>query len=113
MLDNRRQSVSAQIKREMSLMVKEVLPEELGIVSITDIEITADFKESKVFVSVFESENEKKVLSILERKVNFFQRTLGRKLKLKFTPKIKFTLDKYEEKLERVDELLEEIKDGS
>lgn len=113
MLENRRQSVSAQIKREMSLMVKEVLPEELSIVSVTDIEITADFKEAKVFVSVFEPENEKKVLKILKSKVNFFQARLGRKLKLKFTPKIKFALDKYEEKLERVDELLEGIKDGS
>jgi ribosome-binding factor A len=113
MLPNRRQSVSAQIRREMSLMVKEVLSFELGIVSITDIDITPDFKEAKVFVSVFEKENEKKVLSILKTKAPTFQRTLGRKLKLKFTPKIKFTLDRYEEKLERVDELLEEIKDGS
>lgn len=113
MLSKRKLCVSALIKREMSLMVKEVLPEELGIVSITDIEITADFKEAKVFVSVFDPENEKKVLSILENKALLFQHTLGRKLKLKFTPKIKFTLDKYEEKLERVDKLLEEIKDGS
>lgn len=113
MLAKRQQSVSAQIKREMSLMVKEVLPEELGIVSITDISITADFKEAKVFVSVFEKENEKKVLSVLESKINFFQRALGRKLTLKFTPKIKFINDNYEEKLEKVDELLEEIKDGS
>jgi len=107
------EEVAALLKREISILMHETLAEEYGFVTLTDIDVTADFKDSKVFISVFDKEKKEKVLKKIEEVKPKYQRYLGRKLKMKFTPKLTFRIDQMQEKVDKVDKLLQEINDGS
>lgn len=113
MKTRRVEEVSALLKREISKYIYETLAEEYGMVTLTDIEVTADFKEAKAYISVYENENEEDVLKELEEAAPKYQHDLGKKLHMKFTPKITFVPDKMQEKIDKVDKLLQEIKDES
>ncbi len=114
MSTRRVQEVSALLKREISQLCHETLAENFGLVTLTDIKVTADFKEATVFISCFEKEKEEEVLAKLEEVKPEYQRVLGRKLRMKFTPKISFKIDNYTRELDKVEKLLKEIdKNGS
>ncbi|OGD57320.1 ribosome-binding factor A [Candidatus Berkelbacteria bacterium RBG_13_40_8] len=114
MTTRRVQGVSALLKREISMLMHEMLAEEFGLVTLTDIKVTADFKEATVYITVLDKEKEEQVLGRLEEETPEYQKTLGRKLRMKFTPKIRFEIDSCHEKLANVEKLLKEIdKNGS
>lgn len=109
----RQEKVSSQIKREISVLASKHLTEKYGIVTITDVEITADFKDAKVYVSVFDNKKENDVINELEAQAKDFQKILGRKLRMKFTPCLKFIIDRYQSKLDKVDKLFGKIENES
>jgi ribosome-binding factor A len=113
MSTRRVEEVAALLKREISMLMHETLAEEYGLVTLTDIKVTADFKESEVFISVFDKDKEVSVLDKLEEVKPKYQRILGKKLRMKFTPKINFKIDQMQEKVDKVDKLLWEIKNGA
>lgn len=101
--------MAALLKKELAPLIEENLDKNLGIVTLTDVELQPDFKEAKVYISCFEDLNEKKVLRSLEEKAKEFQHILGRRLRMKFTPKITFVIDSGLENVGKVEKLLEEI----
>lgn len=113
MSTRRVEEVSAQLKREVSMLINETLAEKYGLVTLTDLDVSPDFKNAKAYISVFDKENEDGVLKDLENEARNYQRILGRKLRMKFTPRITFTLDNMQENIDKVDGLLKEIDHGS
>ena len=113
MKTHRKEEMAALLQREISQLILKTLPEDMGIITVTDVLVTADFKLAKIHISVLNSEKEKEALELLENHALEFQRYLGKILKMKFTPKLEYTLDHYQEKLDRVDELLEKIDHGT
>jgi len=112
-MSRRIQKVAALLKREISVSVNENIPKEIGIVSITDVDLTQDLKDAKVYISFLDKSKENEIFQILDQKKAEFQKALGKKLTMKFTPKIHFLIDNYQEKIDKVEKLLEEIKNGS
>lgn len=108
-MNKRVQQVSKLLKKEISDLMKENVPEELGMITVMEVFITDDLKEAKVYVSCFESDKEKQILSFLDRKTFDWQHQLGRRLKLRYTPKISFQIDQSVEKINRIDELLAKV----
>ncbi|AKM82747.1 TPA: 30S ribosome-binding factor RbfA [Candidatus Berkelbacteria bacterium] len=113
MSTRRVEKVSALLKRELSELIRNDLSEQFGLITIMDIDITPDFKDAKVYISIFNTEEEDKILKTLEGKTRAYQKVLGDKLRMKFTPHLTFKTDNYQEKVDRVDELLKEIDHGS
>lgn len=113
MSTRRVEEVSALLKREVSILIHETLAEKYGMVTLTDIDVSPDLKDAKAFISVFDKKDEENVLKDLETESRNYNRILGRKLKMKFTPKITFSLDNMQENIDKVDGLLEEIDHGS
>jgi len=102
------------LKREISQLMHETLAENFGLVTLTDIRVAPDFKEATCYITVFDKANEKRVLVELEEKALEYQKFLGRKLRMKFTPKISFKIDNYNEEIDKVEKLLKEVdKNGS
>lgn len=109
-MSRRVEQVAELLKREISDEIREILPEEFGMVTIMDVSVTADLKEAKIYISCLEKEEEKLILSFLEEKTSEFRYNLGRRLKLRYTPKITFFADRSLEEINRIDELLTKIK---
>ena len=83
------------IKQEMSkMLLKELKDPRIGFVTVTDVEMTGDLREAKIYVSIMGGEEQ--VTSSLEglnSALGFIRREIGQRVRLRFTPEISFALD--------------------
>ncbi|KAK9677774.1 hypothetical protein RND81_11G166000 [Saponaria officinalis] len=118
--------VAKQIRRELSEMLLTdknlqyaVLPEAaLGadrflssVTTISDVEVSADLQVVKVYVSIFGDDRGREVaLSGLKAKAKYVRGKLGKRMKLRLTPEIRFIEDESLERGSRVIAILDKIK---
>lgn len=109
-MTNRIERVGALLRQELSKLIADELQGEYGIISVTDVIVTGDFKEAKVFISCFDKTREQKVVDELKKHKLQFQQYLGRNLTMKFTPRLEFIIDQNQDKVEKIEKILQEIK---
>lgn len=69
-------------------------PRVTSMISITNIDVSKDLSYAKVFISSFEShEKLESAVAGLNHAAGFIQSTVGRKIKLRLTPKLTFVAD--------------------
>jgi ribosome-binding factor A len=107
----RRQQVGDLLRDHISEIIqREMRDPRLGFVSITRVEVSADVRMAKVFVSVFGSDDEQRdALVALTRASGFVRRQLGDRLEMRYTPEINFRLDRSMQHAENVARLLNQI----
>lgn len=105
------QQVAAVLKKELAPLTQEVLDKQFGIATLVNVSVQPDLKEAKVYVSCLDAAFEKKVLKKLNDHAKSFQHALGRRLRMKFTPKLTFLSDQGLENVAKVEELLEKIQE--
>lgn len=110
---HRKEKVSSQIQREISNIILKYFSETNIYITVTDVQVTADFKEAKIFISVFQKNKQDEILEKLEKNKIEIRRLLGQRIKLKFLPHLNFVIDTGIEKIQKVEKLLMEIKDES
>ena len=65
-----------------------------GLVSVSRVQASPDLRHAKVFVSVMGSEDDAdESIETLTDNAQIFQKEVGKKLPMKFCPKLKFFLD--------------------
>src|SRR5512135_1339954 len=84
----------------------------IGFVTVTGVDLSADLKLAKVYVSILKEEEREQTLDILNSSKNFIRSALTKRLKMKFIPSIEFRLDTSIEYGFKIDKLLKEIKDS-
>lgn len=107
--------ISQQIKRELSEMIRRDLKDEriAGIVSITDAEVSGDYRHVKVFISVYGDESQQKgTLDALTEHTGFIRGELCRRLGIRFAPEMTFRLDNSLERGAKITELIAKISRG-
>ena len=112
MKERRLAKISTLLKHELSTLINNDFGEDYGLISVMDVIVSPDFESSKVYISLFNDKATEKLLKALKVKIPFYQRFLADKLKMRSTPKLSFKTDFYQEKLDRVDELLKETTHG-
>lgn len=119
--------VAKQIRRELSDMLLTdkvlqfaVLPEaSLGadrylssLTTISDVEVSGDLQVVKVYVSVFGDDRGKEVaLAGLKSKAKYVRSELGKRMKLRMTPEVRFIEDESLERGSRVIAILDRLKE--
>ena len=83
------------IKQEMGKMLLTDLKDpRIGFVTVTDVEMTGDLREAKIYVSIMGgAEQVKSSLEGLQSALGFIRREIGHRIRLRFTPEISFALD--------------------
>ncbi|MFZ4538363.1 30S ribosome-binding factor RbfA [Propionivibrio sp.] len=101
---SRKDRVSEQIRRELADLIRTELKDpRVGMISITDVEVTADYAHAKVFFSTLAgSENLPAVMTGLQKASGFLRRELGKRISIHMTPQLHFVFD---QSLERGAEL--------
>ncbi len=97
MTKQRSRRVAGQIKKEISEILYLELkdPGLLELISVMAVEVSRDLRFAKVFVSIYGStEEQKKVLKILEKAAGFIRYEIGKRIRLRHTPEIEFFLDR-------------------
>ena len=108
----RRDRVSEQIRRELAELIRTELKDpRVGMISLTDVEVTADYAHAKVFFSTLAgSEGLSEVLVGLQKASGFLRRELGKRISIHMTPQLHFVFD---QSLERGAELGKLIAEAS
>jgi len=105
------QKVNELLKQEIgNLILKELDFSRDIMVTITEVSTSPDLQQAKVKVSIMPFLKAEKILKILNSQVFNLQKLLNKKLKMKIVPKIKFELDKSEERKTRIEQLFRKIK---
>ncbi len=111
---HRLEKLNSLIRQELSdLLLREVKNPRLasGFISITEVEIAADLKYAKVFVSSLGGVEEKdSVLASLRSAGGFLRGELARNLRLRIVPELDFQWDESIEHGAHILELLEKVK---
>lgn len=77
-------------------------------VSVTEVRMTPDLRQAKVYVKPLLGADEAKVLKALQVNTAFFQREVARRLGLKNAAKIQFRADETFDEASRIDRLLDD-----
>ncbi len=104
--------VNEELKKELSSIVSYELknPNVTGMVSVTKVKITPDFKYAKVYVSILNAKNVQKTLEGLKESAGFMRSRLAKTVNLRITPELTFELDDSLEYGEKIDRVLKELK---
>lgn len=107
----RAQRVRELFKQELgSMLQREIKDPRIGFATITDVEVTADLRYAKIFVSPFgDDESARLTMEGLESAKGYIRTELGHRVRLRFTPEISFALDRSIERGVRLTHLIDEV----
>lgn len=108
---NRLNRVNEELKREISNIINYELTNSnvTGMISVTSVKVTPDFRYAKVFVSILNSKNLKNTLAGLKSSAGFIRSRIADKVNLRITPELVFELDETMQYGERIDSILQDI----
>jgi len=108
---HRSERIADTIREEIAQIVGYELEDpRLSTVTVTDVKLSDDKRDAKVYVTVAGDENEHKLaLAALKHAAPYVRKQLGLSLNLPRTPELHFVRDRVEEEGERVDQLLLQI----
>lgn len=89
--------VSQQIQREIAVILqREIKDPRVGMATVSDVELTRDLQHAKVFVTFFlnEEDNVEAGIKVLNDASGYIRILLGKAMKLRVVPEIRFVYDK-------------------
>ncbi len=90
----RSERVAEQLRRDLAMLIREKVKDpRVGMVTILDVTVSKDLSHAKVWFDVLEAEKGKVAEESLNHAAGFLRRELGRELKLRVTPGLRFFYD--------------------
>jgi ribosome-binding factor A len=90
--------VSELVRREVSQMLLSGIKDTrvgIGMVSVTDVQVSGDLQHAKIFVSIYGSDEARTAaMAGLKSATGFVRSELGRRIQLRRTPEIVFLEDR-------------------
>lgn len=110
---HRPERLAETLKEEISEVVSFELDDpELQNATVTDVEVSPDLRDAKVYVLVEGDEaGIRRTLRNLQRAAGFVRQQVALNLDMRFTPHIHFARDTAEENAARIGRLLNELAD--
>ena len=94
---SRTQRVADFVKQELARLIQlEVRDPRVGMVSVTDVEVSRDLSHAKVFVTVLGKDSEQEAeepIAVLNKASGFLRSQLARANNARTTPKLRFYFD--------------------
>lgn len=109
-MSDRIDKVNSLIHQKLGEVFSQVLeiPTEY-FVTITRVQTSSDLRNATIYLSVLPFTNSEKALAFIIRNRNQVQKELGKRVKIKYTPKLYFKLDDTEEKASKIEELIDAL----
>ena len=103
--------VGEQMKKELSDIISRKLKDpRVGFVTVTDVEVTGDLQQAKVFITVLGNDEQKEeTLEGLEKANGFIRSEIGQRIRLRKTPEITFEYDESIEYGNRIESIIKKL----
>lgn len=86
--------VAEQIRRDLADLIRSELKDpRVGMISLTDVQLTPDYAHAKVFFTTLQSEHLEEIQVGLKRASGFLRRELGRRIHIHTLPELHFVYD--------------------
>ena len=104
----RPQRVGEQIREELgALLVRGLRDPRIGFTTITEVSVTPDLRQARIFLSVMGSaEEQQQSIEAFGSARSFIRRELSHRLKLRRVPELFFELDRTAEYADHINHLL-------
>jgi len=90
---SRKDRINEQIRRELAALIDgELKDPRIGMISLTAVDISADYAHAKIYFSTLAVEDAQ-ILAGLNAAAGFLRRELGRRVRLHTTPELHFVHD--------------------
>jgi ribosome-binding factor A len=102
--------VGEQIHRELAQLVHTVVKDpRIGMVTIVGVEVSRDLAHARVYFTVFGGDEAHSASQAgLNRAAGFLRRELGRRIKTRAVPELRFVYDETQRKGAKLDALISE-----
>ncbi|MCK9594606.1 MAG: 30S ribosome-binding factor RbfA [Candidatus Omnitrophica bacterium] len=109
----RKEKVQDAIQKEVcSIIQKELKDPRLGFITITEVDISDDLRNAKIFYSVLGDEAQaKKTQEALDSALGLIRTLIAERIQLRFAPEIIFRQDRSAQYSMRIQEVLDQIKE--
>lgn len=106
----RSRRIAEQIQRELSEVIRlELKDPRVGMVTITDVEVSQDYSHAKVFFTTLgDTVKVGETVTGLARAAGFLRSQLAHRLKLRIVPQLQFKYDESVERGMRLSRLIDE-----
>lgn len=104
--------VAELLKREISrILVEEIKDPGINFVNITNVKISDDLRSSKIYFTVIGDKSvREKTKEGLDRATTFIRCEIGKRLKLRYIPELRFYYDAVADHVENIENLFLKIK---
>lgn len=112
MFPDRLRRVEEQIQRELAtLLDRDVRDPRIGMVSVTRVSVSRDLRQADVWISRLadDPEGERECQEGLEKARGFLRKSIGDRVRLKFTPDLRFHMDSGIREAAAMDHLFRQI----
>jgi len=110
---SRTDRVAQQIQKEIAVILqREIKDPRLGMVTVSAVEVSRDLSYAKVFVTVLNSKSEddtKQNLAILNDATGYIRSLLGKRIRARIMPELRFVLDNSLMEGMRISNLVDEV----
>ncbi|MCD4837361.1 30S ribosome-binding factor RbfA [Neobacillus sedimentimangrovi] len=111
-MSHRPNRVGEQMKKELSDIIgRKIKDPRIGFVTVTDVQVTGDLQQAKVFISVLgDDEQKENTLKGLAKAKGFIRSEIGHRIRLRKTPEIIFEFDESINYGNRIETLLHQLR---
>jgi len=104
----------ALIKEISDIIQRQVKdPRISGIVSVTDVDLSADYGYAKVYISIYGTDEQKEnTMEAIEDSTPYIRKEVGRRIRLRHVPELEFRKDDSLERGSRITSLIDKISKG-
>jgi ribosome-binding factor A len=103
--------VGEQMKKEIGdIISRKIKDPRVGFVTVTDVEVTGDLQQAKVYISVLGDEQQREdTLKGLAKAKGFIRTEIGQRIRLRKTPELIFEFDETMAYGNRINSLIHEL----
>jgi ribosome-binding factor A len=103
--------VGEQMKKELSDIIgRKIKDPRIGFVTVTDVQVTGDLQQAKVYISVLgDDEQKENTLKGLAKAKGFIRSEIGHRIRLRKTPEIIFEFDESINYGNRIESLIHQL----
>ena len=113
-MSRRTDRINELLRQEISqLLARQIKDPRLrGVISITEVQTSADLRNARVLLSVMgDEETKRSALDGIQSAATFLRGELRDRISLRYTPFLKFSLDESLEQADQVLQLMDHIRD--
>lgn len=108
--NQRNERINAQFKEEIADLLRRAKDPRIGFVSVTEVEVTPDFKQARIYVSVLGDDNAKKAtLEGLKSATGYIKSEVAQRIRLRVMPEFEWRYDTSLAHGDRINQLLRQV----